>query len=267
MKTIMHLLLSLLAASAVMAQAQQMEFVPEGPSTSPVHQPEQVKYTLLKPADKSSETVKTGERNPFGKSEAEAKVADQKGTNEENQIRDRLAQLQVVGASPGANGLRVMLGDMVLEPGQPVPKVLSDQTVMSRVGTITQSAIELIWVEKKPSGLPARTMVIPIDLRPYVRYKLQGQPQDKKDGDAADDAPVSRIFPEVAQSAGVSPSHMAQNTAAPRAVPVNDAAEPGAPTTPSELPVPPPPDAKVDPQWEKAMGLLNKILPNGKTHP
>jgi hypothetical protein len=266
MKMKMHFLVPLLAAATAVTAEAQTDFLPDAPAAPAAPQPEMVKYTLLKPEDKSSETVKNGERNPFGKSDSEKKVADQKGTNEENLIRDRLAKLQVVGASPGVNGLRVMLGDMVLEPGQSVPKVLSDQTVMLRVGSITQTTIELIWVEKKPTGLPARTMVIPIDLRPYVRYKLQGQPPANRDDETAPDGAVSRVFPEVAHSAGASPTHFAQNTVAPRAVPVAESDEP-ADGAPEPLPIPPHPEVKLDPQWEKAMGLLDKILPNGKINP
>ena len=70
----------------------------------------------------------------------------------------------------------------------------------------------------------------------------------------------------VASCSGVSPSHFAQNTVVPRAVPVTEPAEPAG-GAPEALPVPPLPDAKVDPQWEKAMGLLDKVLPNGKTNP
>ncbi len=117
-------LFSLLALAAAAVHAQQMEFVADAAPAAP--QTEQVKYTLLKPQDKTAETVKDGEHNPFGKSEGELKAGDQKGTNEENQIRDRLAKLRVVGVSPDPKGLRVMLGDMVLVPGQFVPQVLPE---------------------------------------------------------------------------------------------------------------------------------------------
>ena len=108
MKTNPYLLVPLLAAAAVLAQAQQNEFVPPEAAPAAPPQTEQIKYTLLKPQDKTSETVKETDRNPFGKSETE-KTDNQKGSNEENQIRDRLVQLEVVGASPGARGLRVMV--------------------------------------------------------------------------------------------------------------------------------------------------------------
>jgi hypothetical protein len=258
----LHLLAPLLAAAAV-AHAQQSAFNPQDSASSSAHT-EQVKYTLLKPQDKTSETVKEGERNPYSKGEAQLVSEEQKGTNEENQIRDRLVKLRVVGASPGPEGLRVMLGDMVLEPGKFVPQVLPEQTVMLRVGSITPQSIELIWVEKKPSGLPARTMVIPVDLRPSVRTLLKGQPTEKnqwgKDGGGKSDAPITLLFPEVAQTAGSSPAQMAHNTAAPRVTSVSTSAD--APKPDSQEPAP-----KPDPQWEKAMDLLDEIMPKQDAAP
>jgi hypothetical protein len=257
-------LLSVLALAAAAVHAQQMEFVADGAPTAPPA--EQVKYTLLKPQDKTAETVKDGEHNPFGKSDSELQAGDQKGTNEENQIRDRLAKLRVVGVSPDAKGLRVMLGDMVLVPGQYVPQVLPEQTVMLRVGSITSHAIELIWVEKKPSGLPARTITIPVDLRPYVRTKLKGQPNEKnqweKEGSDSGEGAMTTMFPEVPQTAASAPTQMAQNTAVPRAVPVQEPGDGGQPPAPAEAP-----SLKPDPQWEKAMNLLQKILPKESSAP
>lgn len=261
MKASPLLLASAFAAAACLAPAQQLEFLPEA---SPPKQ-ESVKYTLLKPADKTSEQVQEGERNPFAKSDDEMRAHNQKGTNEENQIRDRLEKLRVVGVSPGARGLRVMLGDMVLEPGQIVPQVLPEQSVSLRVGSITAESIEMVWMEKKPSGLPPRTLTISVDLRPYVRYQLMGQPTDKnrweKQKDEATKVPVARLFPEVSQTSAAGGQHMAQNTAAPRAIPVEET--PPATTAADK----PKPEIKPNPQWEKAMGMLEKLMTKGAAKP
>jgi hypothetical protein len=72
-----------------------------------------------------------------------------------------------------------MLGNMLLEPDELVPTVIPDQTIRLRVAKITERTIELAWVEKKPTGMPAPTLVLPVDLRPYVRYKLPGQSAEK----------------------------------------------------------------------------------------
>ena len=133
-----------------------------------------VQYTLLVPADKTFERVKPGERNPFGKSDDTSGMGS-KGANEENTIRDLLGKLRASGASFEKEDTRVMLGDMILRPGQFVPAVLPHQTLNLKVASIRSDSIELQWVEKKYSGLPPRILTIPVDLRPVVHYKLQGQ--------------------------------------------------------------------------------------------
>lgn len=270
MNTRFLLLLTLLAATPVTGRAQQMEFLPEATPAPVPGGPESIKYTLLKPQDKTSETVKEGEHNPYGKSDVELRSMNQKGTNEENEIRERLEKLRVVGVSPGARGLRVMLGDMVLEPGLFVPQILPDQSLMLRVASISTESIELVWVEKKPSGLPARTMIIMVDLRPYVRYKLMGQPTDKnqweKDKGGPGAVPVGVRFPEVAQTPASAHVQMAQNTKVPRAVPVEEGQNP-APAPASAAPTAAPQELKPNPQWEKAMSLLDKILPKEGAKP
>jgi hypothetical protein len=253
------------------AMPAQDDFMPNGAVTQ---ETEEVKYTLLRPGDKTAEVVKEGERNPFGKGEDALKDLDAKGTNEENEIRDRLTRLRVVGVSPGSRGLRVMLGDMVLEPGEMVPQVLPEQTVALRVGAITPRAIELVWVEVKPSGLPPRVLTIPVDLRPYVRYALKGQPNEKNQWDksspAGATAAVGTQFPDVAQTPAHNPAGLASSNPSkvtPLVPPASGAAEsplplpvPGAPG-PSAVEVP----AQIQlPEWGKAMEMLQKLVPLGK---
>lgn len=183
MKLISPLLITVICCLAGALRAQQPQvpddFTPDGkpgmagPGEAP---PAKIKYVLLMPEERVVEPVKATDRNPFGKSSEELQALNgNKGTTEENLIRERMEKLRIVGVSPGPKGLRVMLGDMVLEPDELVPPVLADQTLNLRVGHITDRAIELIWVEKKPSGMPPRLLTLPLDLRPYVRFALQGQ--------------------------------------------------------------------------------------------
>jgi hypothetical protein len=200
------------AAAGGMAQAQQ-EFIPDAPA--PSAKQDGVKYTLLKPSDKTSEVVKAEERNPFARIDVD-KDPNQKTVNEENQIRDRLEKLRVVGVSPGKNGLRVMLGDIILEAGQQVPPLLPEQTVALKVGSITAQAIELLWLEARPAGMPLRKLTIPVDLRPYVRYQLKGiatdknQWEKKESKDDAKDA-EGRAYPDVSDAAHMAALKEAQN--------------------------------------------------------
>jgi len=239
--------------------AQQLDFLPDAGATAAPEE-EAVRYTLLMPDDKTSEIIKSEERNPFGKSDDALRELNNKGTNEENMIRDRLAKLRVVGVSPGKNGLRVMLGDMVLEAGQILPPVLADQSVGLKVSKISPEAIELVWVEKKITGLAARGMTLPVDLRPYVRYMLHGQPSEKnqwqKEPSSGEAETIGRSFPEV--------SHVLPGTKliaphpgnTPASADANDN-EPSPESSPSpEMTAAPPKESP----WDKAVGFLNELV-------
>lgn len=265
---------SLLACSFAGAQEN---FLPDATATPEA--PESVKYTLIKPGDKTSENVKETERNPFAKGDKAVQNLDQSGTTEENDIRDRLSKLRVVGVSPGVRGLRVMLGDMVLEPGEDVPQVLPDQSISLRVGNISPRAIELVWVEKKPSGLPPRVLTIPVDLRPYVRSILKGQAnsvnQWEKEKPETARGVVATDFPDVAQTSAQNPSQLAQNDRPAPKPPAATAAAgqstshqaPGEAAQPSAdsqgAPAPQQLTLPAVPELEEAMSLLKKLVPLG----
>lgn len=134
-----------------------------------------VQYQLILPEEKTPETVKPEEHNPFeSESESQSRLAP--GDTEENRVRDRLLKLPVVGTKRMENGgMRVLLGDLILETGKPVPAVLPGQLVELHVKNITAQYIELAWQEKRASGLPPKLMIIPIDIGPKINYQMPGQ--------------------------------------------------------------------------------------------
>lgn len=136
---------------------------------------ERVQYQLVLPDEKTPETVKPEEHNPFeSESEAQGRLAP--GDTEENRVRDRLLKLPVVGTKRMADGrMRVLLGNIILETGKPVPPVLPDQQVQLHVKNITTEYIELAWQEKRATGLPPKLMMIQINIAPRVRYQMLGQ--------------------------------------------------------------------------------------------
>lgn len=135
-----------------------------------------VQYTLILPEEKTPELVKAEENNPFESSAVGAEKDE--GTTEENQVREILLRLPATGGASGPSGMRVMLGGMRLVEGAEVPAVLPDQQVVLKVKSISSSAVELLWVDKKPTGLPPKVLTIPLDGAPKVRYQLptQGSP-------------------------------------------------------------------------------------------
>lgn len=132
-------------------------------------QGDRVQYALILPDEKNPEVIKADENNPF---EAIMDNTVKEGDTEENRVRDILLSMPAKGGGNGLNGMRVMLGGMRLEVGQMVPNVLPDQQVKLQVKSITPEQIEMVWVEKKPTGLPPKPFVINVDVAPRVRYRM-----------------------------------------------------------------------------------------------
>ncbi|MES2594665.1 MAG: hypothetical protein V4662_04995 [Verrucomicrobiota bacterium] len=140
---------------------------------------ERVQYTLILPEEKNPEVIKADENNPF---EAVADKTVNEGDTEENRVRDILLSMPAKGGGSGLSGMRVMLGSMRLEAGQMVPNVLPDQQVKLQVKSITPTQIEMVWVEKKPTGLPPKPFVINVDVSPRIRYRMPSSSTDRNSG-------------------------------------------------------------------------------------
>jgi hypothetical protein len=140
---------------------------------------QRVQYKLILPEEKIAESVKAEENNPF---EFSATRIEKDSDSEENRVRDILLSMSAVGGGLGPAGMRVMLGGIRLEVGQQVPDVIPDQLVMLRVKAINDAFIELVWVEKKPTGMPPKLFVIPVDVSPSVRYLMPAGTGDKRGG-------------------------------------------------------------------------------------
>jgi hypothetical protein len=158
----------------VMSFAPLASFAQEAAPAEGDEKEGRVQYQLVLPDEKTPERVKPEENNPF-ESALEANARNAPEDTEENRVRDVLARLPVVGASLRPDGkMKVMLGDLMLEPGIIVPPVFQDQQVQLNVRNITPQFIELAWQEKEATGLPPKVMLIPINISPEVKYKLFG---------------------------------------------------------------------------------------------
>jgi hypothetical protein len=203
---------------------------------------QRVQYQLVLPDEKTPESVKPEEHNPF-ESESEAQNRLAPGDTEENRVRDKLLKLPVVGTKRMADGrMRVLLGNIILETGGVVPPVLPEQLVELKVKNITSQYIELAWQEKRATGLPPKLMIIPINISPKVRYQMLGQtegdPAYSKGVNATMDLPLRDIgsAPENAP-----PETVANEPAPRRAEPVaDDPASPFAPPMTKDVVTAPP---------------------------
>ncbi len=134
-----------------------------------------VEYMMIFPDEKAPEIVKPEEENPFV-ALADLSVKEDSGSSEENRVKDMLLAMEVVGRSERPQGgYRIQLGDITLQEGMIVPSFLPDQSVHLRVNHISDSEIEFVWLEKQRTGLPPRTLLMPVRMKPVVRQMLPGQ--------------------------------------------------------------------------------------------
>lgn len=135
---------------------------------------DKIRYQLILPEEKTPEVVKPNETNPFNKSDGNT-LKPEDASSEENKIKDQLLAMRVSGVVTNTDGSirAVMLGEMKLERGMIVPQVVPDQAAHLRVNSLSESTIELFWIERKRNvALPPRPVIIPVNLKPFVRYKL-----------------------------------------------------------------------------------------------
>lgn len=237
MKRFSHLFL-LLHLTAAFAAAQNS-------ADAPQEAVDKIRYQLILPEEKTPEVVKPNEPNPFNKGESNALKAED-SSSEENKVKEVMLGMRSTGVvlDPADGEVRsVMLGPFKLERGMTVPAVLSDQEVRLRVNSLSDTAIELFWIEKKKNtALPPRPVIIPINIKPAVRYHLPTplaadsakslnrpyglQTQPEQSQPAAQPAPGTG-------AAGASAGASAK--APPRAIPVDESGTSSPPSSKKEV--------------------------------
>ena len=265
MKKIFHtffVCIPLLTAHTLCGQnAAPSDFLPDAPPQN--DRSTSIKYALILPDDKTAVTVKTGERNPFGKNDNELNQNANKGTSQENMLREHLSKLHVSGFSPGPNGIRVMLGDMALEEGQTVPVIIPDQTLNLKVSKITRNAITLVWVEKKNTTLPPRLLTLPIEIQPTVRYVLHGQVPSEKNAGKGKAKVVDKSLAMGLQALPAFVESTPDPEQPKNALPDKDETlitTGGTPPTPKQSTSTPPDTKAVQPgEWDRALWMMKNL--------
>lgn len=130
----------------------------------------------MRPEQKRPLVLKENERNPYAKrSDKEEATGDDAVNEEEQLIRARLSSLTVSGRSQGPNGLRVLLGDIILEQGRLLPQLLEEQSENLKVIEINEDTVILGWLDIESNEPTGKTMQVAYDLTPMVTYALHGQ--------------------------------------------------------------------------------------------
>tara|TARA_R110002096_G_scaffold28985_19_gene87547 strand:+ start:804 stop:1337 length:534 start_codon:yes stop_codon:yes gene_type:complete len=130
----------------------------------------------MRPSEKRPLLVNAIERNPYARRSPDQENVSDEGENvEEIRIRSKLSSLSVSGQSDGPNGIRLLLGDIIIERGQRLPQLFPDQNEQLQVVEVTGDKVRLGWVDAITGELTGRTMQMTYDLSPSVAYALQGQ--------------------------------------------------------------------------------------------
>ncbi|MDF1659281.1 MAG: hypothetical protein P1U58_16815 [Verrucomicrobiales bacterium] len=130
----------------------------------------------MTPDQKRPLILKSEERNPYARRSPDKQELNDQGDNaEELEIRERLSSLSVSGRSQGNNGLRVLLGDIIIEQGRILPKLLQDQSEDLKVMEVSDDSVILGWLDIETGELTGKTMQMAYDLTPSISYALHGQ--------------------------------------------------------------------------------------------
>ncbi|MDF1825654.1 MAG: hypothetical protein P1U68_13495 [Verrucomicrobiales bacterium] len=180
MKTNLYLLLFLNASILPVIAQEDTEGMP---GTTPAALSYIPGRTIeMSPEQKRPLLLKEGERNPYARRSPEQENVNDEGENaEEMQIRQRLSSLSVSGKSQGSKGLRILLGDIILEQGRILPQLLLDQTQNLKVIEVSEDAVLLGWLDIETGELTGKTIPVTYDLSPSISYALHGQDRSRSE--------------------------------------------------------------------------------------
>ena len=120
--------------------------------------------------------LRASERNPFTQQIAveAAPAAMQEGATEESRLRRIFRAMKINAVSGGQGGKRVLLGSLILKPGNTLPSILQNQFEVLRVLSIDDAAVVLAFVERDPS-VESRQIVLPYAIKPEVTQVMFGE--------------------------------------------------------------------------------------------
>lgn len=130
----------------------------------------------LLPDGRQRVELRPSERNPFAQQIAPevAPTTTQEGTTEDSRLRKIFRAMKIGGASGKAGEKRVLLGSLIVKPGDTLPPILNNQLEMLRVLSVDDSSIVLAFVEKDPAA-SARQIVLGYKLKPEVSRVMFGE--------------------------------------------------------------------------------------------
>jgi len=133
--------------------------------------------SALHPERRLSTEVEVGERNPFGVIKPpvveQERVEIEEVETEEMKIRRVLANTRVSGVAGPPGARTVLLGSLVLQTGQTVPRLFANQAEVLRVAEVTEREVKFVFQDRDASVV--RSFSVAIDLEPRVSSLLYGE--------------------------------------------------------------------------------------------
>ncbi len=134
------------------------------------------------PEDKTAETIKKGEYNPFAERQA-TQITKEDGESEDSKLMTILRRIPLTGIVHDADGrCKVLFGSKLLAEGDRLPKYLENQTSLQRVSKVTDKVVEFSWVEDQAGATP-RKVVRKVQINQHLIEQVQNIPGE--DGKSA----------------------------------------------------------------------------------
>ena len=131
----------------------------------------------LLPEGRQKLDVLPSERNPFSAQVAEIATSStqHEGTTEESRLRRILRAMKVGGISGKPGSQHVLLGSLIIKPGDILPPLLDNQAEVLRVVSIEDNSLVLAFIERDAST-EVRRIILPLGgLEPTVTQMMYGE--------------------------------------------------------------------------------------------
>ncbi len=132
--------------------------------------------SALLPDGRQKIELRPSERNPFAQ-QVVAETAPttlQEGATEESRLRKILRAVKISGISGKPGHKQVLLGSIIIKPGDTLPPILKNQFERLVVVSVDDSNIVLAFGEKD-TAVDARKIVLPIGIKPEVTQFMYGE--------------------------------------------------------------------------------------------
>ena len=127
------------------------------------------------PTGRTPITLQPGTRNPFGQAvTAQEPTTIEATETEESRLRRIIGFIKVGGVSGTPEKRQVLLGSLILKPGDTLQPLIEGQVEVLHVKSIASDFVLLNFVEKDASVEP-REVRIPIKMAPRVTQMLYGE--------------------------------------------------------------------------------------------